>query len=221
MRMLWIYNVNASRAQMMGEKLWVFWEMCGMTLKNTMWSKLGVREWRNAHLTTQRAESKWVQEASATDFTNVGDSFDSSFWLRPLIQEQNSGTVYHIGLNPTDVQNLLYLRNSHHIMVRRPPYLKFTTKTGWEKQAQCRRKQDSKKGFENWGKQKKFSWPGSLGGLCVWKTCSRSKMHLHRSPSRTCCIHSWLRRRGFGRWWRTTRSATPLAMAVPTLLCPA
>lgn len=154
MRMLWIYNVNASRAQMMGEKWWVFREMCGMTLKNTMWTKLGVWEWRNAHLTTQRAESKWVQEASATDFTNVGDSFDSSFRLRPLIQEQNSGTVYHIGLNPTDVQNLLYLRNSHHIMVRRPPYLKFTTKTGWEKQAQCRRKRDSKKGFENWGKQK-------------------------------------------------------------------
>lgn len=75
-----------------------------------------------SHLTPQRTEAKWVQEASSTNLTNVSYSF-SRLWLRPLIQKQNPGTVDHICLNSTNVQHFLNFRHPHYIVIRRSPYL--------------------------------------------------------------------------------------------------
>lgn len=75
-----------------------------------------------ANLTTKWTETKCVQKAPPTNFTNVWNPFPR-FWLRPLIEKQNSGTVYHIGLNSTYVQYLLNFWNPHHIMIWRSPYL--------------------------------------------------------------------------------------------------
>jgi len=74
------------------------------------------------HLTSQRTEAKWVQEAPSTNLTNVSNSFPR-FWLWPHIQEQNSSTVYHICLYSTYVQHPLNFGHPHYIMIRRSSYL--------------------------------------------------------------------------------------------------
>lgn len=74
------------------------------------------------HLTSQRTEAKWVQEAPSTNLTNVSYSFPR-FRLRPHIQEQNSSTVYHICLHSTYVQHPLNFTHPHYIMIRRSSYL--------------------------------------------------------------------------------------------------
>lgn len=60
------------------------------------------------YLATKGAESERVKEASFADFTGIGDTFTRPR-LRPLVQEDHSGTVDNVGLDSTDVQNFLNL----------------------------------------------------------------------------------------------------------------
>jgi hypothetical protein len=101
-------------------------------------TKIKIKE--NANLTAQWTETKWVQQASSTNFTNMSNSF-SRFWLWPLVEKQDSSTVYHIGLNSTCVQYLLNLRNPHYIMIWRSPYLPIAKEN--------QKKKKEKKGKEN------------------------------------------------------------------------
>ena len=96
------------------------------------WYETMLREWKLkwynnnhnkiSHLTSQRTETKWVQEVSSTNLTNVRHPFPR-FGLRPLIQEQNPGTVDHICLHSTNVQHLLNFCHPHYIMIWRSSYL--------------------------------------------------------------------------------------------------
>lgn len=55
-------------------------------------------------------------------------------WPWPLVQEHNLGTIDDVGLDPWQVQELVDLRHSDHIMVGWSPYLDFSqTKelNGW------------------------------------------------------------------------------------------
>jgi len=85
-------------------------------------AKIIIRRLIVFHLTSQRTEAIWVQEAPSTNLTNVSYSFPR-FWLRPHIQEQNSSTVYHIRLHSTYVQHPLNFSHPHYIMIRRSSYL--------------------------------------------------------------------------------------------------
>lgn len=78
------------------------------------------------YLATKGAESEGVEETTLADFTGVGDAFTRPR-LRPFVQEDDSGTVDNVGLNTTDVQHLLNLRNPDHIMVGGPPNLCHST----------------------------------------------------------------------------------------------
>jgi hypothetical protein len=69
------------------------------------------------NLATQRAETEGIKQATLTNFAGVGDTFAGPR-LGPFIQEHDLCTVDNVGLNRCDVQILLNLRNSNHIMVR-------------------------------------------------------------------------------------------------------
>lgn len=96
-----------------------------MTLTGMSWlcyEKDGVIELA-IYLASQRAEEECVQEASPADLAEMRDGL-AAFRLRPLVEEQNPRAVYHIRLDSAYVQNLLNLRNPHHVVVRRSPYLR-------------------------------------------------------------------------------------------------
>lgn len=80
------------------------------------------------YLATQRTESIRIKQASVADLARVGHTL-SRPWLRPFVEENNSSTVDNVGLNPSNVQELLNLRYPDHIMVRGPPYLQRWRKT--------------------------------------------------------------------------------------------
>lgn len=50
------------------------------------------------YLAAKRAESEGVKEAPFTDLTGVGDTLPRP-GLRPLVDEDNSGTVDNVGLH--------------------------------------------------------------------------------------------------------------------------
>jgi len=68
------------------------------------------------NLATERAEAERIEEAALADLTGVGDPFAGPR-LRALVQEDDSGAVDNVGLDPSDVQNFLNLRDPYHIMV--------------------------------------------------------------------------------------------------------
>lgn len=68
------------------------------------------------NLAAERAEAEGVKEAALAYFAGVGDAF-SGPRLRTFVQEHNSGAVDNVGLDSSDVQHFLYLRNPNHIMV--------------------------------------------------------------------------------------------------------
>lgn len=75
-----------------------------------------------SNLATKRTESEGIKEASTTNLTSVGDPL-SRPWLGPLVEEDNLGAIDDVGLYARYVYELLYLTNSHHVMVRGSPYL--------------------------------------------------------------------------------------------------
>lgn len=95
------------------------------TIKKERKSYVITREGKgNANLTAKWTESKRVQKAPATDFTQMRNSFWSCrFGLRPFIQEHHSCTVYYICLYSTYIYCSLYFWNSNHIMIWWPSYL--------------------------------------------------------------------------------------------------
>jgi len=68
------------------------------------------------NLATERAEAERIEEAALADLTGVGDPFAGPR-LRALVQEDDSGAVDNVGLDPSDVQNFLNFRDPYHIMV--------------------------------------------------------------------------------------------------------
>jgi len=121
-----------------------------------------------AYLTAKWTETKWVQEASPTDFAYVGNPF-RSFWLRSLIQKQNSGTVYYIRLDSAYVQHLLNLWYSHHIVIGRSSYL--------QKQKQNIKMGNQKKKRVNVGINKagECAYLNDLMILVAWRTAIKAK----------------------------------------------
>ena len=82
------------------------------------------REFFFSYLATERAEAEGIKEASATYLTSVCNTFSDSR-LRSFIEEHDLCAVDDICLNERDVYVLLYLIHSHHVVVRRSPYLQF------------------------------------------------------------------------------------------------
>lgn len=78
-----------------------------------------------SYLAAERAESERIQEASIADLADVRDAFPRPR-LRPLIQKHNPRAVDDVGLDATNIQNSLYLRNPNHIVVRRSTNLQKT-----------------------------------------------------------------------------------------------
>lgn len=76
------------------------------------------------YLATERAEAEGIKKASATYLTSVRNTFSDSR-LRSFIEEHDLCAVDDICLNARDVYVLLYLIHSHHVVVRRSPYLQF------------------------------------------------------------------------------------------------
>lgn len=68
------------------------------------------------YLAAKRAETEGVEEAPLTNLAGVCDAL-SWPWLWALVEEDDAGAVDDVGLNTADVENLLYLRNSHNIVV--------------------------------------------------------------------------------------------------------
>lgn len=69
-------------------------------------------------LTTKGTEPERVQQAALTRLAGVGDAFGRS-WLRPFIQKHYARAVDDVSLHACDVQHLLDLGNSDHIVVGR------------------------------------------------------------------------------------------------------
>lgn len=77
------------------------------------------------NLATERTEAEAIKETTLTDLTGISNAL-SRPGLWPFIQEHNFSAVDNVGLNRRNVQILLNLIHSDHIMVRRPPYLNGT-----------------------------------------------------------------------------------------------
>jgi hypothetical protein len=72
----------------------------------------------SSQLTTKGTEAERVQQAALTRLAGVGDAFGRS-WLRPFIQKHYARAVDDVSLHACDVQHLLDLGNSDHIVVGR------------------------------------------------------------------------------------------------------
>jgi hypothetical protein len=69
------------------------------------------------HLAAEGTEAEGVQEAALADLAGVGDALAGPR-LRALVQEHHARAVDDVGLHPRDVQHLLYLRHTDHVVVR-------------------------------------------------------------------------------------------------------
>jgi hypothetical protein len=69
-------------------------------------------------LTTKGTEAEGVQQAALTRLAGIGNSFGRP-GLRPFIQKHHARAVDDVSLDACDIQHLLNLRDSDHIVVRR------------------------------------------------------------------------------------------------------
>jgi hypothetical protein len=69
-------------------------------------------------LTTKGTEAEGVQQAALTRLAGIGNSFGRP-GLRPFIQKHHARAVDDVSLDACDIQHLLNLRDSNHIVVRR------------------------------------------------------------------------------------------------------
>ncbi|CAL9077582.1 unnamed protein product, partial [Musa acuminata var. zebrina] len=75
------------------------------------------------NLAAEGAEAEGVHEAPLADLADVGDALAGPL-LGALVEEDDAGAVDNVGLHAGDVQHLLDLRDSDHVVVGRPSYLK-------------------------------------------------------------------------------------------------
>ncbi len=72
----------------------------------------------STYLTTKGTEAEGVQQAALTRLAGIGNSFGRP-GLRPFIQKHHARAVDDVSLDACDIQHLLNLRDSDHIVVRR------------------------------------------------------------------------------------------------------
>jgi hypothetical protein len=72
----------------------------------------------STYLTTKGIEAEGVQQAALTRFAGIGNSFGRP-GLRPFIQKHHAHAVDDVNMDAYDIQHLLNLRDSNHIVVRR------------------------------------------------------------------------------------------------------
>jgi hypothetical protein len=72
----------------------------------------------STYLTTKGTEAEGVQQAALTRLAGIGNSFGRP-GLRPFIQKHHARAVDDVSLDACDIQHLLNLRDSNHIVVRR------------------------------------------------------------------------------------------------------
>jgi hypothetical protein len=83
-------------------------------LENRLWKLLPLGLW---YLATEGAEAEVVQKAALARLTGVGYALDRA-GLRPLVEKHDSRTIDDVRLYIGDVQHLLNLRHSDHVVVR-------------------------------------------------------------------------------------------------------
>lgn len=154
----------------------------------------------------------------------------TSFRLRPFIQKHNSCTINHIRLHPTYIQSIFNFCNSHHIMIRRSPYLNnqisqiknqpislnsMLNNTHFSNFQNSTPKKKKNELFEEEEEEEEPEW---LDVHCGVMSGNRSKMRRSDNPNNTYSVHFWRRRRACGRLRRTPFSTMVQATAAPTLL---
>ncbi|CAL9156644.1 unnamed protein product, partial [Musa hybrid cultivar] len=82
------------------------------------------------NLAAEGAEAEGVHEAPLADLADVGDALAGPL-LGALVEEDDAGAVDNVGLNAGDVQHLLDLRDSDHVVVGRPSILGDANGPGW------------------------------------------------------------------------------------------
>jgi hypothetical protein len=70
------------------------------------------------YLTTKGTEAEGVQHAALIRLEGIGNSF-GRLRLWPFIQKHNTRAIDDVSLDACDIQHLLNLRDSNHIVVRR------------------------------------------------------------------------------------------------------
>ncbi|CAL9052966.1 unnamed protein product, partial [Musa banksii] len=82
------------------------------------------------NLAAEGAEAEGVHEAPLADLADVGDALAGPL-LGALVEEDDAGAVDNVGLHAGDVQHLLDLRDSDHVVVGRPSILGDANGPGW------------------------------------------------------------------------------------------
>ncbi len=88
------------------------------------------------YLTTKGTEAEGVQQAALTRLACISNSFGRP-GLRPFIQKHHARAVDDVSLDACDIQHLLNLRDSNHIVVRRTSNLQHSatdTRNFWVRQ---------------------------------------------------------------------------------------
>ncbi len=80
----------------------------------------------STYLTTKGTEAEGVQQVALTRLAGIGNSFGRP-GLRPFIQKHHARAVDDVSLDACDIQHLLNLRDSNHIVVRRTSNLQHVT----------------------------------------------------------------------------------------------
>ncbi len=178
----------------------------------------------STYLTTKGTEAEGVQQAALTRLAGIGNSFGRS-GLRPFIQKHHARAVDDVSLDACDIQHLLNLRDSDHIVVRRTSNLQHAATdtrsfwsentlrdplTGLPSQADLRSRARPER-------ERDFSvpTPAQHGGPCVaagkGSKCRRSQC----IPNRRDCIRICARLRESDTRKRTSSPAMASAIAAP------
>ncbi len=182
----------------------------------------------STYLTTKGTEAEGVQQAALTRLAGIGNSFGRP-GLQPFIQKHHARVVDDASMDACDIQHLLNLRDSNHIVVRRTSNLQHTaidTRSFWSEN----RLRDPLTGLPSHADLRSRAWPererereryfsvhtpAQHGGPCVaagkGSKCRRSQC----IPNKRDCIHICARFREFDTRKRTSSPAMASAIVAP------
>ncbi len=186
----------------------------------------------STYLTTKGTEAEGVQQAALTRLAGIGNSFGRP-GLRPFIQKHHARAVDDVSLDACDIQHLLNLRDSNHIVVRRTSNLQHAatdTRRFWSEntlrdpltglpshadlRSRARPERERERERES---SRDFSvrTPAQHGGPCVaagkGSKCRRSQC----IPNKRDCIRIYARLRESDTRKRTSSPAMASAIAAP------
>ncbi len=182
----------------------------------------------STYLTTKGTEAEGVQQAALTRLAGIGNSFGRP-GLRPFIQKHHARAVDDVSLDACDIQHLLNLRDSDHIVVRRTSNLQHAAtdtkilvrkhiERSINRTAFSRRPEVSgAAGERERERERDFSvpTPAQHGGPCVAAGKGSKCRRRQCIPNRRDCIRICARLRESDTRKRTSSPAMASATAAP------